>query len=288
MIVHAELHNQKRERNFEELYKFNLTRHNAANMLCAWWLARRVYTMGPSVDLLLSHQNSDCRGQPFYKLLGNIKGVSNPYACDPVSLRGSLRACNRSLNLVHVSDSPMASVREFSIFRNGDELIRGIRRATENKSIPEKINSIRTQIEDSLQWWIMGSKVSLSSSIATISARLLTSCKWDSKNIPTVARLMGLYGEINTIDDQPNPSAGLDILRRKLYDVGKYIQLLAAENQDVTDKLMSLCDTENYNHQIAEKVIATTINRGVDIDPWDMLAMETSMFHARDFSAPTP
>ena len=128
--------------------------------------------------------------------------------------------------------------------------------------------------------------MSLSSALATISARILTSCDWSPTNLSTVSRLLDLYGEITTVDDEElNPSAALDVLRDKLHEVAGHLRLLKVErHQDVVDKLSSLCVLDDFKHCIAEEVLATAISLGVTVDAWDALTLETSMFHAKDFS----
>ncbi|GGM89431.1 hypothetical protein GCM10011609_27890 [Lentzea pudingi] len=105
------------ERTFEELYKFNLTVRNEKNMVGAWWLNRRVYSMGPSIAALLH-----LPGGTGHDRLTALKGPSNPYRATPDQLRGRLGGTNLALNLVHSSDDPLSTAREFLLFSAHEEL----------------------------------------------------------------------------------------------------------------------------------------------------------------------
>jgi len=102
------------ERNFEELYKFNLTLRNSQNQLGSWWMNRKVYTMGPSIGLLLSREGQ--AGAELYEAVAELKGASDPFVGRPGELRFDLGAPNATMNLFHCADDPISSVREYLIF----------------------------------------------------------------------------------------------------------------------------------------------------------------------------
>jgi len=114
------------EATFEELYKFNLTVRNEKNMVGAWWLNRRLYTLGPSVAVL-AHLPQGPRGRSIDDLT-ELKGPSNPYLAKPGQLRRRLAGTNLALNLVHSSDDALSSAREFLLFESPAALERAFDR----------------------------------------------------------------------------------------------------------------------------------------------------------------
>lgn len=104
-----------KERQFEELYKFNLTIRNDQNQLGSWWLNRQLYTLGPSVLLLL--EGGPHAGQ-VYQSIAADKGPSDPLKAREGQLRHDFRATNMTMNLFHCADDPFSTVREFLIFRD--------------------------------------------------------------------------------------------------------------------------------------------------------------------------
>ncbi len=113
-VFYVKIISTPRERDFEELYKFNLTLRNEQNMIGSWWINRLLYTAGPSVALILKSQVSGQRSP--YETLAAIKGPSDPQLCERGQIRYDFRAANVALNLIHTSDDPISSVREFQIF----------------------------------------------------------------------------------------------------------------------------------------------------------------------------
>jgi nucleoside diphosphate kinase len=108
-----------REHQFEALYQFNLTLRNSHNQLASWWLNRQLYTLGPSVLLLLRRPG---RESSVYSALVSDKGPSDPFRGRPGELRHDFTACNMTMNLFHCSDDPISTAREFLIFRHRDQL----------------------------------------------------------------------------------------------------------------------------------------------------------------------
>jgi nucleoside diphosphate kinase len=102
---------------FEALYQYNLTLRNEQNQISSWWINRRLYTMGPSVCLVLAMKEPQ-HGSCIYRTLATAKGPSNPLACSPGQLRYDLAASNLAMNLFHCADDPISSAREFLIFQS--------------------------------------------------------------------------------------------------------------------------------------------------------------------------
>lgn len=104
---------------FEQLYKFNLTVNNENNQLGRWWLNRRIYTLGPSISLLLEYKDDP---RATYSQLKKHKGSSDPSDFNPGELRSDFRATSTTMNLFHCADDPFSSYREFLIFNNSEIL----------------------------------------------------------------------------------------------------------------------------------------------------------------------
>lgn len=117
-LRHTSLLDQPHEWQFEELYKFNLTLYNSQNQIGAWWINRRIYTHGPSIKLLFRLPGDTSPAG----LASRLKGPSSPYLGSCGQIRRDLGATNRALNLVHTSDGPISSAREFLIFNSLDDL----------------------------------------------------------------------------------------------------------------------------------------------------------------------
>lgn len=107
-----------RERQFEELYKYNLTLKNEKNQVASWWINRQIYTAGPSLLLLLERNDS----ADVYESLGRDKGASEPRLAKSGELRSDLDGNNMALNLFHCADDPISTIRELLIFKSQTQL----------------------------------------------------------------------------------------------------------------------------------------------------------------------
>ncbi|MBB4041643.1 nucleoside diphosphate kinase [Microvirga flocculans] len=109
-----------RERYFEDLYKFNLTLRNSQNQIASWWVNRQLYTMGPSLIMVVTRPGP--LPASLHAELASLKGPSNPYQARPGDLRYDFAGCNRSVNLIHTSDDPVSMARELLIFTDPERL----------------------------------------------------------------------------------------------------------------------------------------------------------------------
>lgn len=114
-ILYGDFIQDPKERMFEELYQYNLTLRNEQNQIASWWINRRLYTTGPSILLLVSHNRM--RDVDLYADLIRMKGPSDPFKTIPGQIRCDFGGCNMAMNLIHCSDDPVSSLREFLIFR---------------------------------------------------------------------------------------------------------------------------------------------------------------------------
>jgi nucleoside diphosphate kinase len=129
-------------RQFEELYKFNLTLQNEQNQISSWWINSQVYVMAPSMLMLVA-----CPQDPtsVHRRLAASKGPSSPHRGSAGHLRFDLRACNKTLNLIHCADDPLSTAREYLIFRGLDGLRNALsRRLALNL---DSVHSIRSAVD---------------------------------------------------------------------------------------------------------------------------------------------
>lgn len=120
LVAWACLHSGVRE--FEELYKFNLTVNNDQCMLSAWWLHNRPYQMGPVICFLVRVAPEVRGGQSACDFVAWHKGPSNPFLATSGQWRHDIVSTNMALNLVHTADDPMSSARELRIFGSAEIL----------------------------------------------------------------------------------------------------------------------------------------------------------------------
>src|ERR1700694_2728275 len=97
------------ESDVEQIYRKNLPIRPDN----AWHIPRQVYLMGTSLGLLLHHRSAKATD-----LLRRIKGKANPAANSPGLLRYDFRAPNRSLSLLHSSDTWEDTIHEALVFFN--------------------------------------------------------------------------------------------------------------------------------------------------------------------------
>jgi len=99
-----------------------------------WWLLEERYRMGPSVALLLSHNE----GNPIAARLDQGKGRAQPQLAAVGTWRRELGALNGVLNLMHTSDGPPELVRHATPFFGAQRLARALNaaRAVRNGASP--------------------------------------------------------------------------------------------------------------------------------------------------------
>ncbi|WP_197419632.1 nucleoside-diphosphate kinase [Burkholderia sp. TSV86] len=127
LIAWVCLHSGLRE--FEELYKFNLTLHNEQCMLSSWWLHNLPYQMGPVICLLIRVPTEVRREVTASDFIAKLKGPSNPFLATNGHWRHDMVSTNMALNLVHSSDDPISSIWEFRIFGSSEFLKRALERS---------------------------------------------------------------------------------------------------------------------------------------------------------------
>jgi nucleoside diphosphate kinase len=129
-------------RQFEELYKFNLTLQNEQNQVSSWWLNGQVYCMAPSLLLMVVSTHEP---DSVHQRLALGKGPSTPHRGRGGQLRYDLRACNKTLNLIHCADDPLSTAREYLIYRKMADLHAVLhRRAAMKDSL---VQEVRTAVD---------------------------------------------------------------------------------------------------------------------------------------------
>lgn len=121
------------EAHAENLYAYNLVRTHKANMVGTWWLNRQTFDLGPVVAVVLYRPNNDVHSihQAFMK----IKGPSSPYRARFGEVRFELEAVNTAMSLVHASDDPLSTAREFLVYFTLREL----------KTVLSRVEGVRTR-----------------------------------------------------------------------------------------------------------------------------------------------
>lgn len=128
-LLHVGSTDGARDGAFEDLYKFNLTIRNDANMLGAWWLNQRIYSMAPSIVALVYFPPSVLSDFSAHELVSRLKGPANSVDARPGQLRRDLAHFAPGLNLMHSSDDALSTAREFLIFAGVGSLVLALDRA---------------------------------------------------------------------------------------------------------------------------------------------------------------
>jgi nucleoside diphosphate kinase len=111
-IVYSKLVQRVIDEQLENLYKYNLNIENPKSMIGNWWISRQAYPLAPALAIVIFSPS----GASPYSFFEECKGPSNPYLGKPGELRFDLSATSRPLNLIHSSDDPISTLREWLIF----------------------------------------------------------------------------------------------------------------------------------------------------------------------------
>ena len=95
----------------------------------SWFIPRQLYEMGPSCGVILYRP---VPGESATQELKQLKGSSQPFLNSPGQLRYDFRPPNKSINLIHSSDSWESTIEEALVFLSPEEIefvLRNVRRA---------------------------------------------------------------------------------------------------------------------------------------------------------------
>lgn len=273
---------------FEQLYKFNLTRYNQQNMLGAWWLNRRLYEMGPSLLLVVRSRGGRCTA---HTIVSTLKGPSSPYQGRVNELRYELGASNRSINLMHSSDGPISTVREFLIFHSWDRL-RHVIRTSMTAAVNNCVGQDATVKRDLERILMSVSTVCIETDFLRVLFALKQRVRTlliNNKVIEADADVEQIYQKLwcavakqasllaRTIQYSEFSSPLAALLRKRYQSQGSV---------DKTGLLQVYCDLhdiEQINIDVAQLACCTIGANGVYIDDWEQLILETSAYYLTDF-----
>lgn len=258
---------------FESLYKFNLTLNNSQNQIESWWINRKLYTSGESVIALVTHKSLS--GLPLYKSLSSIKGPSTPYLTKPGQVRHDYSACNTAINIMHCSDDPVSSIREFLIFKSIDIL----NLAFETISHPSDLGGFLA-LHSSLSMKTHRSCCFFEVVISIVNRlTLMLFCEHRSliRELVITHNLHGSY--------MKRLSDSLDILKRYNDNLLTIVSNISLNNsEDILRSLEYLADLEKFDYQRATLVLTTCQRLGMLIDPFDEIIIETSAHYCLELN----
>ncbi len=137
--VYGQLLDHVTSTQFEELYRYNISVTNPRSMIGSIGVSHAGYQLGPAFLLVMSSISAN-ESSP-YQVISRMKGPSIPYSGVRGELRFDLGASSRSLNLIHTSDEPISTLREWLIF-----------------SDLEAIRQILVSVEDSNRIGLVGAR----------------------------------------------------------------------------------------------------------------------------------
>jgi hypothetical protein len=276
-VVHARATLTAGPRHFEELYQYNLTVRNESNVLVAWWLNSKIYKMAPSIALLVRIP-PDGSGRTAHQRVKDLKGPSDPFLGESGQLRWAAGAVNLALNLLHTSDDPISSVREFLIFGGAQDLIAALERAS-RLARSEADGEVSLQmIEEEIFVGGAGSRcLDIVSTLTTVKSRLRA-----TENSPAhFDATHDLYVQFREL-----LSAQLDLRERwfqfRLLNERELALLgrLSSEGVDVDPLHFRLAAPDLYDFGLAIDIRVALMRRGIRWDEWDDLALDTNLYYS--------
>jgi hypothetical protein len=259
-------------REFEELYKFNLTVNNDQCMLSSWWLHNRPYQMGPVVGLLV-RVAKDRRGEVgACDFIGRHKGPSNPFRATRGQWRYDIVSTNMALNLVHTADDPISSVREFRVFGSAELLRRALtrcRRLANDTAAADVVTAVRAEFSTAID--LLGyprHDLDLVTNLVRIKLRLAQATDPDGWISPAlteqylgllrstgpVGRRWSAYRALCDLEDQHGP------------------------NGSAPEALARLARVAEYRPELADLIEGELRRHRLPYSDWERVVMETSLF----------
>ncbi|MEU6404727.1 nucleoside-diphosphate kinase [Streptomyces sp. NPDC046985] len=282
-LLHAQATLTASERHFEELYQYNLTIRNEQNMMCAWWINKRLYAMGPSVALMV-RVPPHADGLTAHQQVKRLKGPSNPFKGSPGELRWDAGGTNLALNLLHSADDPISSAREFLIFHTEDQLLRALGRAAALAGAPPG-GAADAALPDAVlreQLFLAGAgtrRLDLPSVLTLVKSRLRATGPDEEYRSAT----RSLYARYLALVSSPPD------IRTRWTRFGE----LCAEERAVLDRLdrgraggdrellRRLATPSAFDFSTADDIRVELSRRKIACDPWDELALDTSLYYSQ-------
>jgi len=265
------LHSSVRE--FEELYKFNLTLNNDQCMLSSWWLHNLPYQMGPVICLLIRVPKKVRGETTACDFIAQLKGPSNPFLATSGHWRHDIVSTNMALNLIHTSDDPISSVREFRIFGTPELLRRALERSRKSTTDPASEEGIVEAVQAEFR----------------AAADLAGYPHHDLDLVSTLIRIKLRLAQ--TIDSGDWISDDLATEYRNLLRAGgaararwhSYRSLCDVEQQRYRKRsspviLSELATTTGYRPELADLLAAEMLKHRLPYSDWERVVLETTFF----------
>jgi nucleoside diphosphate kinase len=265
-------------REYEELYKFNLTLQNEQNMLSHWWLTSRQFALGHSVALLVRVPEEVRGEQTAYEYFGRLKGPSNPYLARPGQLRYDLRATNLALNMVHCADDPLCTAREALIFGSAAQVIAGLRCSAEQRAG----TADKSWAERAEEQFAQAVRAVRAPRVDVRLVPVLTTVKLRVRGLAseTVQKATAsMYRSYLTHAEREDLSVG---------DAWKGFEHLSEQERGLLDSLPTdragallreLADTSRYDLDFARRVATEATGLGLPLTAWDELVLDTALYY---------
>ncbi len=279
-------------RDFEELYKFNLTLRNEQNQIGSWWVNCQLYTLAPSLLLML-----ECPGNPanVHQILGSIKGPSSPHAGRRGQLRFDLRACNKALNMIHCSDDPLSTAREYLIFNPLGNL-RQLLSDRLNPGSAEQLAASRRNVDSvlhDLECSQNGTRIADTNvfcALARFSLLFTQLIRRAAMATSTHSRTLAFNSAVASISELPllaNSGGG---------GGGRYCQSAetvasAVESNwqercaDLQECLVALLRPKSLTEDVLERCFTVLTANRVSLSAWDTLVLRSTIHYRADFLA---
>ncbi len=263
-----------REHEYETLYRYNIDLANAECVVGSIWLARKPYLLGPAIALLVT--SYDCAEETVYEKTRRLKGPSNPYLCVAGTLRHDLNACSRAMNLVHLADDPISTIREFLIFAGIEEL------ALAARLLDRDLRPLRTFHYDSL--------VQLSRMSAALGP-IVTDADYAGCLIRTTNKLLLAcmaqdyrQPRLELLDQslpEQGPRARLRIAAKRMAQCNKEIQRFVSNgeldpNDELLRQLVRMLDIATIDATAVGSMVHFLAACGIPLADWDELMIETN------------
>ncbi|MET3600712.1 nucleoside-diphosphate kinase [Martelella mangrovi] len=111
------------EHHYEELYRYNIDLDHKKPMVGAVWHLRNQFVDHPSIACLITTTPGIAERQ-VYEVTRSLKGDSTPLMSQSGQIRFDFNGASKAMNLVHMSDDPISTLRELRVFFKED-FIRG-------------------------------------------------------------------------------------------------------------------------------------------------------------------
>jgi nucleoside diphosphate kinase len=276
-------------RQLEELYRYTQLRLMDAGDRLLWSYTPRYYLLGPAVAVLLK---GNFGNRTAAKVLNEAKGPSNPVLTVPGQLRYDFGSQNPVMCVIHSSDDTEAMMREASLFFDRETLDRVISAGPVGavRHVVGPVEAVRHLVDVEELLVAEGLSVYprprsffhqvLARVQADIIGRLNLSEDIGTKLAESVKRLLTsmVEGELTDLSYMRRTSA---LLRLWESEKARRLLQIADENDDLGAFLSWSARLEHTGRALMDRVIAVLRARGVDIDQWDEITLDTGFgFHS--------